>query len=150
MELIFEIVKIISGILILIIGFGFHWLGQLISVMNRDLAIRLGIWEKDNLPEYEVYEEAITIADVSLGWIYGFAGAGLLFGYEWGYSLCFIPGFALLYHGISFWSWTGNQIKTGHPSSSAKNPMRIGWTAVNIFTGALAIMVSLTGLYVFR
>ncbi|ABD40446.1 hypothetical protein Mhun_0693 [Methanospirillum hungatei JF-1] len=150
MEQIIDIVKIISGILILIMGFGFHWIGQLISVMNRDLAIRLGIWEKDNLQEYEVYENGISIADVSLGWIYGVAGAGLLLGYEWGYSLCLIPGFALLYHGISFWSWTKNQIKTGHPSSSAKNPIRISWTVCNMLTGALAIMVSLTGLYVFR
>jgi hypothetical protein len=150
LEQIIDIVKIISGILILIKGFGFHWIGQLISVMNRDLAIRLGIWEKDNLQEYEVYENGISIADVSLGWIYGVAGAGLLLGYEWGYSLCLIPGFALLYHGISFWSWTKNQIKTGHPSSSAKNPIRISWTVCNMLTGALAIMVSLTGLYVFR
>ena len=73
---------IITGILILIVGFGFHWIGQIISVVNRDLAIRNGIWEKGNLPEYEVYENAIAVVDVLIGWIYGIAGAALLLAYR--------------------------------------------------------------------
>lgn len=38
---IFPYANIIVGILVLIIGFVFHWIGQLISVINWDLATKL-------------------------------------------------------------------------------------------------------------
>ena len=47
MDLIIQVFSIITGILIFIVGFGFHWVGQFISQVNRDLAIRMGIWETD-------------------------------------------------------------------------------------------------------
>ncbi|HOP68067.1 MAG TPA: hypothetical protein PLM96_07750 [Methanoregulaceae archaeon] len=39
-----------DGILVLLMGFCFHWVGLFISIVNRNLAMRIGIWEKDNLP----------------------------------------------------------------------------------------------------
>ena len=52
---VFPYANIIVGILILIVGFGFHFIGQLLSLVNRELAIRMGIWEGDMKPEFEVY-----------------------------------------------------------------------------------------------
>jgi hypothetical protein len=45
--------NVIAGILVLILGFGFHWLGQTLSVVNWNLATRLGLQE-NLLPEYRV------------------------------------------------------------------------------------------------
>ncbi|MCU0630640.1 MAG: hypothetical protein MUF37_05780, partial [Methanoregulaceae archaeon] len=120
------------------------WIGQLTSLVNRDFAIRVGIWEADMPPEYEVYENAIAVADVAIGWVYGIAGAGLILGVQWGYTLAWIPGVILLYHSISFLSWTGNQKKAGRYLTFTKNPARAGWFLANFITGALAITVALS------
>ena len=61
--------NVIVGILIFIVGFIFHWIGQLISVINWDFATKIGFQEKKLLPEYKVYEHAIAVADVMIGWI---------------------------------------------------------------------------------
>ena len=63
----FPYANIIVGILIFIVGFGLHFIGQLISLVNREFAVRIGIWEKDMIPEFEVYERAIAFADVIIG-----------------------------------------------------------------------------------
>jgi hypothetical protein len=34
------------------------------------------------LPEHKVYEHGTAVADVLIGWIYGVAGVGLLFGFS--------------------------------------------------------------------
>jgi len=145
MDHIFQLFSIITGVLVLIVGFGFHWIGQFISVVNRDLAIRFGIWETDNLPEYEVYENAMAITDVVLGWIYGIAGAGLIFSISWAYTLAWIPGFALLYHSIFFWLRTAYQKKANHHVSTTKDPLRTGWFLANFITGILTLAVAWIG-----
>ncbi len=63
----FPYANIIAGLLIFIVGFIFHWIGQLISLINWDFAIRIGLQEKRMLPEYKVYEHAIAKADVAIG-----------------------------------------------------------------------------------
>lgn len=50
MNHVFQYASIMTGILVLIMGFCFYWIGQFISIVNRNLAMRIGIWEKDNLP----------------------------------------------------------------------------------------------------
>ncbi len=136
---------IITGILILIVGFGFHWIGQIISVVNRDLAIQIGIWEKGNLPEYEVYENAIAVTDVLIGWIYGIAGAALLLGISWGYRLAWVPGVVLLYHSLCFWFWTANQENAGQQTAFSSGTARIGWFLANFVTAVLALSVAWAG-----
>jgi hypothetical protein len=138
----FPFAPAIAGVLILIVGFGFHWIGQLVSLANRDLAIRIGIWEEGMPPGYAVYENAIAVADVAIGWIYGIAGIGLILGARWGYVLALVPGAILLYHSISFWFWTRNQKKAGHDLAFTKNPSRAGWFLANFITGLLAIGVA--------
>lgn len=132
----------ITGVLILIVGFGFHWAGQLISLVNRDLAIKIGIWEPGMPPEYAVYENAIAVADVAIGWIYGIAGIGLILGTGWGFTLAWLPGAILLYHSLSFWFWTKNQKNAGHHLAFTKSPAREGWFLANFITGILAVMVA--------
>jgi len=128
--------------LVLVVGFGFHWVGQLISLVDRDLAIRIGIWEVGMPPEYAVYENAIAVADVAIGWIYGVVGIGLILGTPWGSTLAWIPGVVLIYHGISFWFWTANQKRAGHHLAFTKMPARMGWFLANFITGALAVLVA--------
>ena len=140
MDQIFALASTVAGVLILVIGFGFHWLGQLVSVLNWNLATRIGIQESELLPEYKVYEHAIAVADVALGWIYGLAGLGLLLGARWGYRLAWVPGVILVYHGISYWVWTGNRRRAGH--GLASDSMRIGWSVANLVTGVLAVSVA--------
>lgn len=40
---------IVVAILILIVGFGFHWIGQLISVINWELGTEAGLQESGML-----------------------------------------------------------------------------------------------------
>ena len=109
MNQLFPYSNIVAGVLVLVVGFAFHWIGQLISILNWDLATRIGLQEKGILPEYKVYEHGIAVADVAIGWVYGIAGLGLVLGTQWGFKLAWFPGVVLIYHGISAWFWTGNQ-----------------------------------------
>ena len=145
MDPVFHSSTLLTGILVLIVGFGFHWIGQLISLANPDLAKRLGILEKDTLPEYEVYENAIAIADVAIGWTYGIAGAALILGIPSGFRLAWIPGVVLLYHSISFWFWTTNQKRAGHHLPFTREPVKTCWFLANFITGTLAISVAIIG-----
>lgn len=130
----------IVGVLIFIVGFVFHWIGQLISVLNWDFATKIGLQESNMPKEYRVYEHAIAVADSLLGWIYGIAAVGLIFNISWGYKLAWLPGTVFVYHGISFWFWTKNRNKDGNRLES--NTMRVGWAIVNIVTGILAILLA--------
>lgn len=143
MTSLFPHAHIAAGVLVFIVGFGFHWIGQLVSVVNWGLAIRLGLQEKELLPEYRVYEQAIAVADVALGWIYGVAAVGLVLNTGWGCKLAWIPGSILLYHAISAWMWEGNRRAAGQPIWS--NTMRIGWCAANALTGGLTLLVAWSG-----
>lgn len=137
---IFPYANIVVGILILIVGFIFHWIGQLVSLINWNFATKIGLQEKKLLPEYKVYEHAIAVADVMIGWIYGFAAVGLIFNVSWAFKLAWFPGVIMIYHGFSFWFWSGNQNRSGHqlhPSS-----FRIAWFLSNLITGVLAILVA--------
>ena len=143
MSQLFPGANIVAGVLVLAVGFIFHWIGQLISVLNWDLATRIGLQEKGMLPEYKVYEHAIAAADVAIGWIYGIAGVGLILGTPWGLKLAWFPGVVLIYHSISFWFWTGNRKRSGHQLTA--DSLRVVWILANMITGVLAILVAWTG-----
>ncbi|MHA2029411.1 MAG: hypothetical protein ACW99Q_08465 [Candidatus Kariarchaeaceae archaeon] len=132
--------NIVAGILVLIIGFGFHWIGQVISVSNWEYATEKGLQEEGLLPEYKVYENAIAKADAAMGWLYGIAGIGLILNADWGYKLAWIPAAVFVYHGISFWFWTDNQRKLGHRLSG--DALRIGWTLMNLVSGLITMLVA--------
>ncbi|MFC1964206.1 hypothetical protein ACFLV1_02370 [Chloroflexota bacterium] len=136
----FPYANIIVGILIFIVGFGLHFVGQLISLVNRSFAVRICIWEKDMIPEFEAYERGIAIADVMIGWIYGIVAIGLILNAPLAYKLAWIPGVIMVYHALCFWFWVGNQKKLGHPLHT--NRFRITWVAANLVTGVLAILVA--------
>ena len=135
--------NVLAGILILILGLGFHWAGQLFSVLRWERAERLGLQEKALRPEYKVYEHAIASADAALGWVYGVAGVGLILNLGWAYKLVWVPGAVFVYHALSFWVWTGNQRKAGDFYTS--NTFRIVWTLTNLAIGGLAIWVGWHG-----
>ncbi len=136
----FPYANIIAGILIFIVGFCLHFVGQLISLVNRDFAVKIGVWEKDLIPEFEVYERGIAVADVLIGWTYGIAAVGLILNAPWSYKLAWIPGVIMVYHSLSFWFWVGNQNKLGHQLNT--NTFRIGWFLANFVTGILAILIA--------
>ena len=143
MSNLFPYANIVAGILILLVGFGAHWVGQLISVLNWKFATKLGLQEADLIPEYKVYEHAIAVADSVLGWIYGVAAFGLLLNFDFGYRLAWIPGSILLYHSVSAWVWEGNRRAAGKGLWS--DQLRIGWCTLNAATGLLALAVAWTG-----
>lgn len=143
MSSLFPYANLVAGVLILLIGFCAHWLGQLISVIDWDRATSLGLQERRSLPEYKVYEHAIAVADVAIGWIYGIAAVGLFLNAEWGYKLAYIPGSILLYHSISAWTWEANRRAAGHRLWT--DSVRIGWCSINAVTGVLAILVAWAG-----
>ncbi|WP_455200655.1 hypothetical protein [Kaarinaea lacus] len=143
MDTLFPYAHVVAGVLIFIVGFCFHWIGQLISVLNWDLATRLGLQEQDMPAEYKIYEHAIAVADVAVAWLYGVVAVGLIINAEWGYKLAWIPGSILLYHAISAWVWEGNRRKSGHQLWS--KPFRIGWCSVNMLTAGLALLVAWGG-----
>lgn len=45
--------NIVVGLLILMVGVGFHWIGQLVSVINREFATRMGLQESKLPKEYK-------------------------------------------------------------------------------------------------
>jgi hypothetical protein len=140
MDQVFPYANIVAGALVLVVGFGIHWIAQLFSVLSWDRATRIGLQEEGLLPEYKVYEHANAVADVAIAWIYGIAGVGLLIDAQLGYKLAWFPGVVMVYHSISYWFWTGNRRKAGH--KLAADPERIGWPVANFVTGALAILVA--------
>ena len=135
--------NIVAGVLIFLVGFCGHWLGQLISVLNWDLAKRLGLQEMGLLPEYKVYEHALAVSDTAIAWIYGVAAVGLLLDAAWGYKLAWIPGSILIYHAVSAWVWEGNRRAAGQRLWS--DFTRIGWCTANFVTGAFALLMAWTG-----
>lgn len=143
MDQIFPYANVIAGVAVLIVGFGFHWLAQLISVLNWELGTRLGLQEEGLLPEYKVYEHAIAVADVALGWIYGIAGLGLVLDTSWSYKLAWFPGVVLVYHSISVWFWTANRRRAGNQYLS--DSLRVGWFLANSISGVLTILVAWNG-----
>jgi len=138
---IFPFANIVVGILVFFVGFLFHWLGQLISVINWELATKIGIQEEKMLPEYKVYEHAIAVADVLIGWTYGIVAVGLILNASWSYTFAWIPGIVLVYHSLFFWVMIGNQNKSGHPTTS--NTFRIIWFLLNFITGILTILTAI-------
>ena len=142
MSALFPYANILTGFLLLVIGFGFHWLGQLISVLNWELARRLGLQE--NMPsEYRVYEHGIAVADSILGLVYGPVAIGLMLNAEWAYALAWIPGSVLVYHAISAWVWEANRRSAGHGLWS--DVMRTSWVSANFVTGILTMLVAWAG-----
>lgn len=131
---------VLVGILVFIVGFIFHWLGQFISVLNWDLATKIGLQEKKMIPEFKVYEHAIAVADASIGWIYGLVAVGLVLNLPWAFKLAWIPGVIFLYHSLSFWFWVGNQNRLGYQTTT--NRFRIIWFLTNFITGILTIIVA--------
>ncbi len=140
MNQIFPHANIVTGILILGVGFLMHWVGQLISVINWEFATRIGLQEKGMPKEFRVYENASAIADVAVGWIYGFAGVGLILDTPWAYQLIWIPGTILVYHGIGVWFLIGNQKKIGCQLLS--DSFRVIWSSINIITGIMAVTIA--------
>ncbi len=136
-------IEVVTGVGILIVGLGFHWLGQLVSLVAPERAKKLGLLEPDLPAEYTVYEHAIAVADVAIGWAYGLAAIGLLMGAHWGYQLAFVPGAIFVYHGISAWVWEGNRRAAGRAFFS--DAMRIGWCTANVGVGLLALAVAWAG-----
>lgn len=143
MNQIFPYDNVIVAILIFIVGFIFHWIGQSTSVINWKFATKIGLQESNMPKEYKVYEHAIAVADSFLGWLYGLAAIGLFLNLPWGYKLSWFPGIILVYHSISFWFWTKNRIKDGIKLESTF--LRIAWTIVNFATGVLAIILAWNG-----
>jgi hypothetical protein len=140
MNHVFPFANVVAGVLVLIVGFVFHWLGQMISVLNWDLATRIGLQEKEAPLEFRVYEHGIALADVSIGWIYGVAGVGLILATPWSFKLAWVPGVVLFYHSAFYWFTTRNQRKAGHMLAS--DSLRVTWALANCITGALAILVA--------
>lgn len=137
---IFPYANIVVGILLFIVGVIFHWIGQLVSVINWEFARKIGIREKKTLPEFEVYERGMATAEAIIGWIYIVAAVGLFYNIPWSYTLAWFPGSILVYHSISYWFWIGNQNKSGNPTTS--NKFRIVWFLLNLITGVLCILIA--------
>ncbi len=143
MNQLFPYANVVGGILVLLVGFVFHWIGQLISLLNWEFAMKIGLQEKEAPLEYRAYEHGIAVADVALGWIYGIAGVGLILGTPWGYKLAWLPGVVLLYHSIFFWFMTRNRRKSGY--LLIETSPRIVWFLANFITGFFTILVAWRG-----
>ena len=137
---IFPYSNIIIGLLIFVVGFIFHWIGQLISIVNWNYATKIGLQEKNMPPEFKVYEHAIAVADVLIGWIFGIAAVGLILDISWTYELAWFPGVIMIYHSLSYWFWKGNQNKNGIQTTT--NRFRITWFLLNLGTGILSILIA--------
>lgn len=140
MNQIFPYANIVTGTLVLVVGFVMHWIGQLVSIINWEFAAKIGLQEKGMPDEFKAYEHAFAVADVAIGWTYGLAGVGLILDASWAYKLIWIPGSILLYHGIGVWFLIGNQKKIGRQLLT--DSFRVFWSSVNIVSGILAVLIA--------
>ena len=136
--LLFRGVPTIAGTLVLVVGFLGHWLASLISLVNWDLAVRLGLQASGMTPEMKVYDYAFAVADVSIAWIYGIAGAGLLMNKSWGFQTAWFPGTILVYYSINFFAWSGGRIALGYDIDRGRYACFLS----NIITGFLSLAVA--------
>lgn len=143
MESMPSVIFISAGILLLAVGFGFHFMGQAVSLWNWSLAERLGLQEKSATPEQKDYETGLATADVLIGWSYCPIGLGLILGWRWAATAAFIPGAILVYHALGFWFWTAAQAR-GERRIMAE-PLRRIWAGLNLATGLLALVSGLIG-----
>ena len=141
--MVFPHANIVAGVLVLIVGFGFHFVGQLISVLNWEAAIRLGLQERAAPPDYYPYEHGTAVADVLIGWTYPIAAVGLLLNAAWAYDLAWIPGSILLYHSLNSWFWEADRRAADHGLQS--DVFRVLWCGGNFVTGLLTIAVAWSG-----
>ncbi len=142
LDQVFPAANVVAGVLVLIVGFGFHFLGQLYSVVDWDRATQLGLQEAGAPPEYQVYERAIAVSDSLLGWTYGIAGIGLVTDAAWGYVWAWLPAVVLTYHSLGFWFWTQGQRRAGHEFAITRWPARQIWFLANLVTGLFTMLVA--------
>lgn len=142
MDQIFPWANIVAGVLVLLVGFCFHFGGQLVSLVDWDRATKWGLQEAGLRPEHKSYERAIAVSDVLIGWTYAIAGFGLVIDASWAYAWAWIPGAVLSYHALGFWFWTGNHRRNGDHYATTRTPFRLTWTVVNLGTGILTLFVA--------
>ena len=142
MQSLFPFAHIIAGIIILIVGFGFHFLGQLMGFLY---------WEPElkhsfiiNMPiKAKGYAHIVAISDVAIGWSYAIIGMGMYIGKSWSYTLAWIPGIILFLEGISFWTWRN---QNNRPAQDLSLTERIEWSGLNIVSGLFILLVAWSAL----
>ena len=138
-------VDYVAGTLFLAVAFLFHWVGQTVSLINLDLAIKLGIQEDDIPPEFRAYELGIAVGDCALGWTYAFAGVGVLMKKQWGYRMAWFPSVILLYHSLCVIEWTAGWIRLGYDDLPLAQPsVRYSWFAANLACAVVGLYVAWT------
>jgi len=138
MNELFPYSNILAASLLLIVGFGIHWLNQLSLFLHWELMPRHGFGI--NLSSSQKgYDRLIAISDITIGWLYGIIGVGLFMGTEWGYALAWIPGIILTIEGISYWIMTGK--KQMQPLAESYFT-RVEWSSLNLVTGMFIMVVA--------
>lgn len=134
----FPYANILAGSLVLIVGFGIHWLNQLSIFLHWELMPKDG-FGIHTLANASKYDRFVAVSDVTIGWIYGVIGIGLFMGTSWGYLLAWIPGLFITFEGISYWIVTGKKNLQGIKYSYFN---RIEWSTLNIVTGLFILFVA--------
>ena len=130
--------NVLAGTLVLIVGFGIHWLSQVSLFLNWELMPRHG-FGINIASNPKGYDRFIAISDVTIGWMYGIIGVGLFLGTGWGYLLAWIPGVILTLEGIGYWITTS---KKHNPIVKDTYFTRIEWSALNLVTGLFVILIA--------
>ena len=141
----YSTVEYVAGTLFLVVAFLFHWVGQTLSLIDFDLALKLGIQEDGIPPEFSAYELGIAVGNCALGWTYGIAGVGVLVKKQWGYRMAWLPSVVLLYHSLCFNEWTAGWIRLGYGALPLAQPAgRYSWFVANLATAIIGLHVAWT------
>ena len=140
MDQVFPYANIVAGVLVLVVGFGFHWIGQLVSVLNWDTAQRSASRKWRCCPSTRSTKTPSPRPTSRWAGSMALPLPASCLARTGATSLPGIPGVVLVYHAFSYWFWTGNRRKAGHKLVS--DSMRIGWPVANFVTGTLAIVVA--------
>ena len=144
MSPLFPYANVLTAILLLIVGFGLHFVSQFISILDWERACRIGLQDKNIPPDALHYEHGTATADVAIAWIYGVAAIGLMMNAPWGYKLAFIPVSILLYHGMCAWEWERDRRAAG--KGIWTDGFRLARCGANILAGLAVLVVAWAGL----
>jgi len=131
---------IASGVLLLTIGFGRHWVWQLVYVLRSRTASSNPETKRSEATESLESLRRLALVEITTGWIHAISGVGVVTVSMWGARLAWISGVLLILLGLA--RWTVSARAASAAETHASRGVVALWGLVSLSTGGLAIAVA--------